>query len=154
MAKHHERDKLMKIIRICKIVSMEANSIIVGKLQTPEAFPLDTLTVLAPYIHVSAYSTVYIRETVNRHYPLPSAGDRWGFWVTNTMECWVAKGIMKTIFWPWTEVIKQATEPCTQQHCADAGEMCAYPCAVKTLRRAVPSGTEVTLKHTRRKVRH
>lgn len=55
---------------------MEANSIIVGKLQTPEAFPLDTLTVLAPYIHVSAYSTVYIRETVNRHYPLPSAGDR------------------------------------------------------------------------------
>lgn len=76
MAKHHECDKLMKIIRICKIVSMEANSIIVGKLQTPEAFPLDTLTVLAPYIHVSAYSTVYIRETVNRHYPLPSAGDR------------------------------------------------------------------------------
>lgn len=74
MAKHHECDKLMKIIRKCKIVSMEANSVIVGKLQTTEAFPLDTLTVLAPHIHVSSYSTVYIRETVNRLYPLPSAG--------------------------------------------------------------------------------
>lgn len=53
---------------------MEANSVIIGKLQASEAFPLDTLTVLAPHIHVSSYSTVYIRETVNRHYPLPSAG--------------------------------------------------------------------------------
>lgn len=33
MAKHHECDKLMKIIRICKIVSMEANSVIIEKLQ-------------------------------------------------------------------------------------------------------------------------